>query len=853
MTLLLEKIRALAASPILLVACDFDGTLAPIVNNPSDAKADEQSLLATAALANMPFTHGSVISGRSLEDLSVLVAGVPRLWLVGSHGAELDVGSLATLPPRVTELLARVRAEVVRASAGIEGLLIEDKPAGVALHYRNADPAAAGPVLESILEGPATWDGVVTRPGKMVVELSVTPGDKGRALASIRHRVGATSVFFAGDDRTDEDAFGVLGPSDIGIKIGPGVTRAEFRIDSAKELPAILARLMLQRNEWLQGRDLAPLHKHSLLSDLRTTAIVDPKGRIVWLCQPRIDSPALFAELLGGASRGYFDIRSLAATSPPVQRYHDDTFVLETRWRDLIVNDFMDCSVGRPFQRAGRTDLLRSIERSPDAKGLVKAVVRFAPRLDFGRVATRLVVHPDGVEVEGATDPISLFAPGLEWKIIADGQSHTAEAVVEVGDAPIVLELRFGTSSLRPSVTAHAERLGQTQRFWSGWAATLNVGTIRPDLVRRSALVLKALCHGPTGAIAAAATTSLPEQIGGVRNWDYRYCWPRDASQSAASLVRLGNTGTAMKLLDWLTHVVFNAESPDRLRPIYDVVGKELGTEAEIGDLMGYGNSRPVRVGNAAASQVQLDVFGPIVDLIAMLAERGAPITPESWRLVEAMVNAVAARWMEPDHGIWEVRGPKQHHVHSKVMCWHAVSRAIVVAELFTGRPRAEWLRLRDEIMADVWAKGYNPGLNCFTGVYSAHHLDAAVLVMGLSGMIAPHDPRYIGTVEAIDKGLRHGPTVYRYRDDDGLPGVEGGLHICTFWLVEALALIGERQRAHDLFEAAVNLVGPTGMMTEEWDPELNMALGNTPQAYSHLGLINAAVRLGLMDAPQRP
>jgi GH15 family glucan-1,4-alpha-glucosidase len=358
--------------------------------------------------------------------------------------------------------------------------------------------------------------------------------------------------------------------------------------------------------------------------------------------------------------------------------------------------------------------------------------------------------------------------------------------------------------------------------------------------------VLKALCYGPTGAIVAAATTSLPEQLGGVRNWDYRFCWPRDASLSAAALVRLGNTGTAMKLIDWLTSVVFAADSPDRIRPIYEVAGRELGPEGEVGDLAGYGSSKPVRLGNAAALQVQLDVFGPIVDLVAMLAERGAPVTPDSWRLVEAMVKAVGLRWMEPDHGIWEVRGPRRHHVYSKVMCWHAVNRALVVAENVVGKSRPDWAQLRETIAADVLANGWHEQRRAFTGVYGGANLDAASLAIGLCGLVPPTDPKFIATVEAVDKDLRTGPVVYRYHEDDGLPGIEGGLHICTYWLIEALAMIGRRADAMALFEQATALVGPTGMLSEEYEPEHRIALGNVPQAYSHLGLINAAVRLSM-------
>jgi trehalose-phosphatase len=838
-----EKLRNAAVAPILLVACDFDGTLAPIARSPQEAVPDEESLAALEALAGMPHTHAAVISGRALDDLAHQLSGVSKMWLVGSHGAEFGAAFLKALPPAVLDLLARVRSEVVRIAGGIEGALIEDKPASVAFHFRNVPEDKAGPALEAILHGPATWEGVHTRPGLKVIELSVAPGNKGRALAAIRHRVGATTVVFIGDDVTDEDAFGVLGPTDLGVKVGDGPTRAPHRVESAAQVPELLRRMLILRNDWLQGRDLVAIERHSILSDQRTIAVVDPRGRIVWMCAPRADSSSLFAELVGGSSRGYFEVRPADAMGEPRQSYVNDSFVLESRWPSMTITDYLDCGAGRPFQRAGRSDLIRVVRRA--GPGPARVLIRFAPRLDFGRVSSRLIALPDGgLEVEGSPDPIVLCAPGLTWRIVDDGFHQTAEAEVDLTDEPLVLELRYGSGSTRPAPVPEIERRQQTDRFWSGWASTLRPVSVRPELVRRSALVLKALCFGPSGAMLAAATTSLPEQLGGVRNWDYRYCWPRDASLSAAALVRLGNTGAAMKLLDWLTGVVFAAESPDRLRPIYEITGRELGSEGEIGDLNGYGHSRPVRIGNAAGSQVQLDVFGPIVALVAMLAERGAPVTPESWHLVEAMVKAVEARWMEPDHGIWEIRGPRRHHVYSKAMCWHAVDRGLVVAEYVLGKQRPQWMKLREAIAADVLANGWNEHVRAFTGVYGGPHLDAAALCIGLCGLVAPDDPRFIATVECVDRDLRTGPVVYRYREDDGLPGIEGGFQICTFWLVEALAMIGRRKEAERLFEAAASLAGPTGMLSEEYDPDLGISLGNVPQAYSHLGLINAAVRL---------
>jgi GH15 family glucan-1,4-alpha-glucosidase len=304
-----------------------------------------------------------------------------------------------------------------------------------------------------------------------------------------------------------------------------------------------------------------------------------------------------------------------------------------------------------------------------------------------------------------------------------------------------------------------------------------------------------------------------------------------------------------MALLDWLTAVVESCESPERLRPLYTVTGAELGPEAEIGELPGYRGSRPVRIGNAASGQVQLDIFGPIVDLVARLDQAGAPLRAGHWRLVEAMVAAVARRWQEPDHGIWEVRRPKRHHVHSKVMCWMALERASALEERFLDRRRRDWLELRDRIAADVLAHGYKPHRRAFTSAYDGDDLDAAALWLGLSGLLPGDDPRFADTVRCVETELRDGPTVYRYRGDDGLPGREGGFHLCASWLVDAYLLCGRYRDARALFDQICACAGPTGLLSEQLDPRTGTALGNVPQAYSHLGLIGNAVRLAAFEA----
>ncbi len=354
------------------------------------------------------------------------------------------------------------------------------------------------------------------------------------------------------------------------------------------------------------------------------------------------------------------------------------------------------------------------------------------------------------------------------------------------------------------------------------------------------------MCEGTEGAIVGAGTTSLPEHVGGVRTWDYRFCWPRDAAIAAASLIRLGNTGHALRLLDWMLEVVDRCESPDRLHPVYTMSGGALPAEAELGHVAGYGESRPVRVGNAAAGQVQLDVFGPIVNLVVMLAERGAPIAPDHWRLVRAMVRAVEARWREPDHGIWEMRTERRHHVHSKVMCWHTVDRALVVEEAVNGTRNPDWEALGGAIRDDVLAHGWSERLGSLVGAYGHEEADAGVLVAGLCGLLEGDDPRWRTTVERVHRELLRGGTVRRYLGDDGLPGPEGGMHICTGWLIEALITLGRVGEAGELFRGLVACAGRLGILTEQFDDERGMAVGNFAQAYSHAAVINAAVALDL-------
>ena len=574
-----------------------------------------------------------------------------------------------------------------------------------------------------------------------------------------------------------------------------------------------------------------------MLGNGRSVALLTPDAKVCWQCVPGPASAAVFADLLGGPAAGHFSVWPQRGTLPLGQRYVPGTMTLETRWPGLLVTDYLDHHTA-----PSRTDLIRVIS------GSATAVVEFAPRREFGQVAVRLQQVPGGLLVAGAADPMVLRSPRTAWEIVSDGEHQLARAVVEPGaGGPVVLELRCGTDEASAHPLPESQRRELSAAHWSGWLADLSLPPVQTALVGRSALTLRALCQTGTGAIMAAATTSLPEEIGGIRNWDYRHCWLRDAALTARALVSLGSTAEATAFLDWVHRVLATLPGPERLRPVYALDGSSLGPEAVIDTLPGYAGSRPVRIGNLADQQVQLDVFGPVVELIEALAARRGHVTDDDWRLVGAMCEAVARRWHEADHGIWEERMIPRHHVYSKVMCWVAVDRAIRIARDYRRAADPGWPGLRDTIAADVLENGWNDQVQAFTAAYGAMDLDAASLHVGLSGLLDPADDRFGATVTAVEAGLRSGCTVYRYRRDDGLPGEEGGFHLCTAWLVEAYLLAGRRMDAEELFSQMVGTVGPTGLLPEEYDPITERSLGNHPQAYSHVGLIRCAQLLASM------
>ncbi|HEY0698687.1 MAG TPA: trehalose-phosphatase [Micromonospora sp.] len=839
----------IARVPHLLVACDYDGTLAPIVEDPSRAVPLPESVAAVRALAALPQTTGAVVSGRALRDLATLSRLPSEVHLVGSHGSEFDIGFVERLSPELIAVRTRLRNELSEIAAGRPGVRLERKPASVAVHTRGADPEVAAAVVAAVKAGPATWPDVTVTQGKEVIELSVIATHKGTALDQLRTQMGASAVLFIGDDVTDENAFANLHGPDLGIKIGPGETRANFRVGEPLEAARVLGLLLETRRHWLFGERAVPIERHSMLANGRTVALLTPDAKVTWLCHPKPDSSAIFADLLGGSPAGHFSVAPERGGIPLGQRYRPGTMTVETRWSGLTVTDWLDrpSSDGVPSGSSvvtGDSTLVRALSGS----GRVR--LEFAPRPEFGQVPVQLQPLGDGLLVLGSNEPVVLYSPGVEWKVVEESGYETASAVVDLSaiGGTLTLELRFGSHSLEHHRLSVHERQALAEQPWQEWVAGLRLPNTARDLVARSALTLRGLCHEATGSILAAATTSLPEEVGGVRNWDYRYCWLRDAAMSARALVDLGSLSEAEALLRWVDGCVERTGGhPERLHPLYTVEGYELGAEAVIDTLPGYAGSRPVRVGNLANHQLQLDVFGPVADLLAAVADLRGSVRDEEWKVLEAMVEAVRRRWHEPDHGLWEARLAPRHHVFSKVMCWMTVDRALHVTRRHGGQDRPEWAALRDRIGQNVLEHGWHAGAGAYSVAYGDEDMDASSLWIGLSGLLPDDDPRFLSTVLKIEADLRSGPVVYRYHWDDGLPGREGGFHICTAWLIEAYLRTGRRGDAEELFRQMIDTAGPTGLLPEQYDPLAERGLGNHPQAYSHLGLIRCALLLDNM------
>jgi len=814
------------------VACDFDGTLAPIVDDPATAVPHRAALAALLLLADLPRTVVVVISGRSRDDLEDRIGEHGAVGLVGSHGAEGPNTGLV-LTPAEHEQLEMLCEQLEELAARFPGAFVEVKPLSVAFHVRRVGVDDEEAALGLALERAAALPEVFVKLGKKVAEFLLVETDKGTAIELARRASGATTCVFLGDDVTDEAGFAALGECDVGVKVGAEATLAEHSVDHVDDVAAILAELASLRTGVIGEAPFELIERHSLLSDLEALALVQSDGRITWMGAPSADSPALFSQLLGTEAHGYFDISPIGAVGTPVQSYEPETMILVTRWPGLSVTDCLTLS---DLPTPGSV-LLRRVE------GTDPAHVRFVPRPDYARATAEVTCGGETATLSTDVADLRLSVRGGSFEVEDGPGGLMVVATLDPSSGPIDVVLEMAPAGeLAPTPSDLGAELETTRAWWRAWSAKLELPSVATESVRRSALILKSLCHRSTGTIMAAATTSLPEDIRGTRNWDYRMCWPRDGSMAATALVRLGMVEEAEQFIAWMSLRVSELGGPEEMRPVYPLRGDRGIPEEEIPSLPGYRGSAPVRIGNGADEQVQMDVFGPIVALIDAMVERDCELTEEIWWLVSQMVEAVSRRWDQPDHGIWEERRPIRHHVHSKVMCWETVDRAISLAKR-SGRPLGDgWLDLREKIRDDVLAQGWDPDVGAFTMAYGEGDLDAAVLHLGISGLLDPHDERFVSTVEKIESALRVGPTVYRYAIDDGFRESEGGFFICAAWLAQSYWRIGRIEEGTKLFEDYLALEGPTGLIAEQYDPYLRVALGNVPQAYSHIGLIDLAL-----------
>lgn len=831
-------LEQLATTPHLLVCCDYDGTLAPIVEDPNRAYPLQQAMTALRALSILPSTTVAVVSGRSLRDLAVLSRLPSEVHLVGSHGGEFDHDF--TIDSHQRRLLDQCISDVRELAASYPGAQVEIKPSSVAVHVRRCPVAEGQELVERIVMGPGQFPGVLVRHGKEVIELSVVHAQKSDAVDMLRHRVGATAILFVGDDITDESVFAKLSGPDIGVKVGEGDTAAGWRVGTPADVADLMHHLLEHRERWLLGGHSAPIEEHIMLSNRQSVALLSPAGSIDWFCAPDPDSPAVFAALLGDETSGRFSIEPMHGLPPLSQTYIPGTLSVRTRWAGLTMHDYM------PVPADGEAVPVRIFRC---LSGRESAVVCFAPRPQFGAVSVSIEKAENGLVVVGSSDQMALYAPGVEWQIEGPPGRHTATAVVDASDGDVILELRYGTHDLSPCGEPEPQARERTRRYWREWTDSLDLPGVRPDAEERAALTLRALCHATTGGVLAAATSSLPERIGGVRNWDYRFCWIRDAALTVRELVALGSTDEADAFVHWLLGLSATVDSPEHLHPVYSLQGQPLGSEGVIDTLSGYAGSRPVRVGNAAAGQLQLDVYGPVAMLLAELAQKRGCVSDDEWQLVSKMVDAVALRWREPDHGIWEIRDQPRQHTHSRMMCWLTVDRALAVAGV-RGEARDAWCALRSEIVASIEDDCWNEERGAYVAATDLHEADAAVLQGLLEGYPAPAH-RVIGTVAFIERELRRSGGVYRYRYDDGLPAGEGAMHICAAWLAAVYVRSGSLDDAHHMLDAILDAAGTSGLLPEQVDPATGRGLGNHPQAYSHVGVLATARLIGSAGVPE--
>ncbi len=590
------------------------------------------------------------------------------------------------------------------------------------------------------------------------------------------------------------------------------------------------------------------IEDYALIGNQETVALVARDGSIDWMGMPRFDSPACFSALLGAPEHGRWLVCPVDAGARVTRHYRDGSTVLETQFETdggaVAVIDFM-------ARRDGVSDLMRIVR---GVRGRVAMRTELAVRFDYGRIVPWVSRQDDG-RLRFVAGPDRLT---LATEVALRGEDLRTVGEFDVGEGDEVAFALTWSPSYRDDLPAPdvVAALAQVEAQWRAWSAKLPEGDQVSEAVRRSLVTLKALAHWETGGIVAAATTSLPEKIGGPRNWDYRYCWLRDATFTLYALLGLGFVEEAEAWRGWLVRAV--AGNPDDLQIMYGVAGERRLDEYELPWLPGYENSTPVRVGNAAAGQVQLDVYGELIGALYVARRAGLAYDAISWSLECALVGHLEKIWEQPDDGIWEVRGGRQHFVHSKVMVWLAFDRAVRSATEFgLEAPVERWTKARDAVHAQVCERGFDAGLNSFVQSYGSKSLDASLLLMAMSGFLPPEDPRIRGTIAAIERDLLRDGLVLRYDTGDvvdGLPPGEGAFLACTFWLVDNYVMQGRIDEAQALFDRLLTYRNDVGLLAEEYDPVAKRQLGNFPQAFSHLALINSATRLathvGVRDQP---
>jgi GH15 family glucan-1,4-alpha-glucosidase len=587
----------------------------------------------------------------------------------------------------------------------------------------------------------------------------------------------------------------------------------------------------------------AHIEEYALIGDGHTAALVSREGSVDWLCWPRFDSGACFAALLGTPDNGRWLITPATAAegaAPTItRRYRGETLILETDFETpdgaVTLIDFMPPG-------NGWSEMIRIVVGK---RGTVRMKMELVLRFDYGFSIPWVdkLKHDSGIKAIVGPDTAVLRTP---VELRGEDMKTVAEFTVTAGER-VPFSLSYAPSHLRipPGRDPHTA-LARTENHWLEWAERGTVEGRWAGPIRRSLITLRALAYEPTGGIVAAPTTSLPEQLGGTRNWDYRYCWLRDATITLLAMMRGGYYDEARAWRSWLGRVM--AGAPNQLQIMYGIAGERRLPEFEIDWLPGYQGAKPVRIGNNAVGQRQLDVYGEVMNALHLARVGGLQADVTAWSVQCAMLEHLTTIWHEPDEGIWETRGGRQHFTFSKVMAWVVFDRAIRSAEMFKlDGPLDEWRATRDTIHAEVCEKAWNPQLNAFSQYYGCDQLDASVLLMPLVGFLPPRDPRIKGTVEAIERDLMHGGFVMRYRTteyDDGLPPGEGTFLACSFWMVDNLALQGRVQEAIEMYERLLALCNDVGLLAEEYDPVEKRLVGNFPQAFSHVALVHTGLNL---------